>query len=328
MIIVKTPMRVSLFGGGTDDPAHFKEHGGACLGMAIDKYCWVTVRRLPPFFAHRHRLVYSKVETVKDVSEFVHPLVRTLMSNYGPFNHGLEIHHDADLPARSGMGSSSAFAVGLIHAINSLNGGMLTRKQLADTAIHVERDLIPEAGGWQDQIWSAYGGMNFIKFSANGYSVDPIVISNEVRNELLSSLVLYFTGFARDAHAIEQEKSSKDNTGRLRLMAKTAERAKEMLTSSWSLEKLGQLMKASWDEKRLMATSVTTPQIDEMYAAGLRAGALGGKLLGAGGGGFMLFVVPYHSRAKLRNAMQGLIEINFDVDYDGSKLVLYQPNGL
>ena len=323
MILVKTPMRVSLLGGGSDFPEHFREHGGCVLGMAIDKYCWVTVRRLPPFFEHKHRLVYSKVETVRDAEDFAHPMVRECLKAM-QVKHGLEIHHDADLPARAGMGSSSAFTVGLVQALAALRGEMLTKRQLAESAIHVERDLIPETGGWQDQIWAAYGGLNAVDFS-DGFAVSPLILTRARRNELTSSMVLYFTGFARDAHTIEETKVP--DTMALRRLSEMAREGWRLLVSETPLRDFGLLMTESWKLKRSTSPAVSTSDIDEICRAGIAAGAWGCKLLGAGGGGFVLFLCPYERRASLRSAMRGRIEINVEVDYDGSRVVLYQPNG-
>lgn len=323
-------MRVSLFGGGSDIPAHFQEHGGAVLGMAIDKYVYTAVRRLPPFFEHRHRIVYSRVETVKNDADIQHPLVRTVIQ-CSSVRHGLEIHHDADLPARSGMGSSSAFAVGLVHALSAMDGHTVTKKVLAETAIHIEREMIPEAGGWQDQIWAAYGGLNRIDFlPGDGFSVKPLVMSQARRHELVSSIVLYFTGFSRDASDIETDKEHRvrQNTEQLKHMTEMVDEAVGILGGSSPLRDIARLLNVGWAVKRCLSKDVTTPEIDAMYDAGLAAGAWGGKLLGAGSGGFLLFMCPPERRAALRAVMKGRIEINPEVDYDGSKVALYQPEGL
>lgn len=317
-------MRISLLGGGSDLPEHFEQHGGCVLGMAIDKYCWVTVRKLPPFFEHRHRLVYSKVETVANEGDFAHPMVRECLKAMS-VKHGLEIHHDADLPARAGMGSSSSFTVGLVHALASLRGEMLTKRQLSDSAIHIERDLIPEAGGWQDQIWAAYGGLNMVEFFERSYSVTPLVMPRARRNELTSSIVLYFTGFARDAYEIEESKLV--NYSMLARLAELAREGHRLLSENGSLRELGVLLTESWKIKRSLSPKSSSPVIDDICKAGLEAGAWGCKLLGAGGGGFVLFLCPYDRRPALRAAMLGRIEINVEVDYEGSRLVQYQPNG-
>ena len=332
MIIVKTPMRVSLFGGGSDIPAHFQEHGGAVVGMAIDKYCYTFFKKLPPFFEHKHRIVYRKIETVQRIEDIEHPLVRTMLMQ-SDVKHGLEIMHNGDLSAKSGMGSSSAFAVGLAHAICAHNGRMISKKELAETAIHVERDLIPEAGGWQDQIWAAYGGLNRIDFvPGDGFSVTPLILSRAMRNELTSSIVLFDTGLSRDASEIETDKEHRvvQNAHTLNEMAAMADRACQILAEekTGTMAELGRLLRESWTMKKTLSKDVTTSAIDAMYEAGMAAGAYGGKLLGAGSGGFLMFLVPSTVRPALRCALHGLIEINVDVDYEGSKVVLYQPDGL
>lgn len=329
MIISKTPMRISLLGGGSDYPAHFKEHGGAVLGFTINKYCWITVRRLPPFFEHKTRVAYTKVELVTDNRDIVHPSVRAVLQVLGA-RQGLEIHHDADIPAKSGMGSSSAFTVGLIHAMTALNGSMITKRVLADSAIHVEQEVIKENVGCQDQIWAAYGGLNKIEFYPDrDFSVQPIVLMEERRRELEDSLALYFTGFSRIASevAAAQIARAKDNVGRLTRMAAMVDEGVELLSSNSPLKLLGELLHRSWMYKRELAPNVSDPKIDEIYRSGLAAGAWGGKLLGAGAGGFMLFMVGPGERAALREALRGLIEVGVKIDGDGSKIVLYQPNG-
>jgi D-glycero-alpha-D-manno-heptose-7-phosphate kinase len=325
-------MRVSLFGGGSDIPAHFTEHGGAVLGMAIDKYCYTFFKQLPPFFDHKYRIVYRQIETVQSIDDIAHPLVRTTLQQAN-LKHGLEIMHNGELPARSGMGSSSAFAVGLSHAIAAQNGHMVTKKMLAETAIHIERDLIPEAGGWQDQIWAAYGGLNRIDFiPGDGFSVSPLILSKAVRNELVSSIVLFDTRLSRDASEIETDKEHRvrQNAQTLIDMAAMTDRAYRILSDGGpsAVMRLGSLLRESWEMKKTLSADVTTSEIDAMYKAGIDAGAWGGKLLGAGSGGFLLFLVPPSARPALRRALSGLIEINVEVDYEGSKVVLYQPDGL
>jgi D-glycero-alpha-D-manno-heptose-7-phosphate kinase len=330
MIISKTPFRVSLFGGGTDYPAHFKEHGGAVLGFAIDKYCWITVRRLPPFFEHRSRVAYTKIELVKDNHDIVHPSVKAVLQTLDA-RQGLEIHHDADIPAKSGMGSSSAFTVGLINAMTALNGSMITKRVLADNAIHVEQEVIKENVGCQDQIWAAYGGLNKIEFYPDrAYSVQPVILKEERRKEFEASLALYFTGFSRIASEVAgaQIARAKVNAGRLLVMQKMVDDGLGLLASDAPLSYLGEMLHHSWMFKRELAPNISDAKIDEIYQTGLAAGAWGGKLLGAGAGGFMLFMVGPGERAKLREAMRGLIEVGVRINDDGSKIVLYQPNGL
>lgn len=328
MIVAKTPMRVSLFGGGSDFPSHFREHGGAVLGMAIDKYVYTLVRRLPPFFWYRHRVVYSKIELAADVKDIEHPLVRAILKE-ADLNHGVDIHHVGELSHKSGMGSSSAFAVGLLQALAAHKGEMMTKRQLADGAIRIERDVIREAGGWQDQIWSAFGGFNLIRFSAEGYDVSPVILPRARLNEIVSSIVLYATGLEREASIVEATKEYDHNDTTLVAMTEMVDEASMILASpSWSLRDLGLLLNAGWSLKKRLSPEVSSPKIDAIYEAGIGAGAWGGKLLGAGAGGFMLFMCPYERRAALRAAMDGRIEVNVDVDYDGSKVVMYHPNGL
>ena len=330
MIISKTPMRISLLGGGTDYPAHFKRHGGAVLGFAIDKYCWISVRRLPPFFEHKTRIVYSNIELVNNNNDIVHPAVKAVLQTLC-VETGLEIHYDADIPAKSGMGSSSAFTVGLLNALAALNGTMTTKRQLADSAIHVEQDVIEETVGCQDQIWAAYGGLKKIEFYPDkAFSVQPVILKEERREELESSLALYFTGFSRIASDVAKEQilRADKNFARLDAMRLMVDDGASLLASDAPLSYLGELLHESWLHKRELAANVSDIKIDEIYQAGLNAGAWGGKLLGAGAGGFMLFLVGAGQRTALQEAMRELIEVGVKIDDDGSKIVLYQPNGL
>ncbi len=331
MIISRTPFRISLFGGGTDYPAWFSQHGGAVIGTTIDKYCYISVRRLPPFFEYRHRIVYSKIELVHALAEIQHPAVRGVLSEMG-VEQGLEIHHDADLPARSGLGSSSSFTVGLLNALYALRGHMVAKLELARQAIHVEQDVLKEAVGCQDQVWAAYGGFNRIDFLPGGsFQVTPVVLPPDRRAELHRSMMMFFTGFPRDASVIAREQI--DNVGRsagqLTAMRAMVDRALEILRDERSsIRELGALMKESWRLKRELAAAVSTPAIDEIHDAAIAAGALGGKLLGAGGGGFILFLVEPGKQARVRERLKHLIEVSFAFEHEGSKIALYQPNGL
>jgi D-glycero-alpha-D-manno-heptose-7-phosphate kinase len=331
MIITRTPFRISLFGGGTDYPAWFREHGGAVLGTAIDKYCYLTVRRLPPFFAHRSRIVYSKVELVRKVSEIQHPAVRAVLTELN-LHDGLEIHHDADLPARAGLGSSSAFTVGLLNALHALNNRMIAKEELATTAIHIEQNVLAENVGCQDQIWAAYGGFNRIDFLPDGaFSVTPIIMAPERRRALRESMMLFFTGFSRFASDIagEQISNLRRRERELHRLQAGVDAAFSLLTGAhWEIRELGELLHVMWRTKRELSERVSTPQVDEIYEAGRAAGAIGGKLLGAGGGGFMLFVVEPKHRAAVCKGLEKLIHVSFDFDNSGSRVVLYQPNGL
>jgi D-glycero-alpha-D-manno-heptose-7-phosphate kinase len=331
MIVSRTPFRISLFGGGTDYPAWFREHGGAVIGTAIDKYCYISVRHLPPFFEHHTRIAYSKVELVNDVSEIEHPAVRGVLTDRG-ITDGLEIHHDADLPARSGLGSSSAFTVGLLNALSALNNKMSSSRELAREAIRIEQEVLKEHVGCQDQVWAAYGGFNRIDFFQDGtFSVAPIIITPERRDELMRSTMLFFTGFSRIASDIAQEQISNiDNcASELRAMRSMVDRAVDILSDRKSpMRELGELLDEAWRLKRRLSNRVSNPQIDEIYEAGRAAGAIGGKLLGAGGGGFMVFMVDPEKREQVRERLAKLIHVSVGFDNDGSKIVLYQPDGL
>jgi D-glycero-alpha-D-manno-heptose-7-phosphate kinase len=331
MIVSRTPFRISLFGGGTDYPTWFREHGGAVLGLAIDKYCYISLRRLPPFFEHRSRIVYSKVELVNEVSEIQHPAVRAILSYLG-VSDGLEIHHDADLPARSGLGSSSSFTVGLLNALHALDSKMISKGNLAREAICIEQDVLKEQVGSQDQLWAAYGGLNRFDFFPDGnFAVSPIIISAQRRRELNQSLMLYFTGFSRFAtdFAHDQVKNIRHRKSQLMAMRRMVDSAVEVLIDEKTpLKVLGALLHESWLLKRELADSVSNRQIDEIYEAARGAGAIGGKLLGAGGGGFMVFYAEASAQERIRERLKNLIHVSVGIDSDGSKIVLYQPDGL
>jgi D-glycero-alpha-D-manno-heptose-7-phosphate kinase len=331
MIISRTPFRISLFGGGTDYPVWFHEHGGAVIGMAIDKYCYLSVRKLPPFFEHRSRIVYSQVELVRNVSEIQHPAVRGVLTDL-KLDEGMEIHHDADLPARSGLGSSSAFTVGLLNALHAFNGSMRTNRELANEAIRIEQDVLKEKVGCQDQIWAAYGGFNRIEFLHNGsFNVSRIIISPERRNELVGSIMMFFTGFSRFSSdfAHEQLKNLNNRRRQLTDIRALADHAFDIMCNNRApVRELGEMLHDSWRLKRELADSVSNSQIDEIYEAGRSAGAIGGKLLGAGGGGFMVFFVEPDRREKLRERLKELIHVSVDTENEGSKIVVYQPDGI
>lgn len=330
MIICRTPFRVSLYGGGTDYPAYYEQHGGSVLGFTINKYCWISLRKLPPFFDYRHRVVYSKVELVKASREIEHPVVRTAFMQHAPY--GLEMHHDGDLPSRSGLGSSSSFTVGLLNALHAFKGHMSTKSDLAMEAIHVERDLLKENVGSQDQVWAAYGGLNQIDFHRDGsFDVAPILVPALRRNELNDNLLLVFTGFARSASEIagKQLANFAQRQGHLARMRQMVPEARAVIENPRaSLEILGDMLNESWALKREMAAEVTTPEIDAIYDAARAAGATGGKLLGAGGGGFLLLYVPAKVRQAVRTTLHKLVEVPFRIGAEGSRIVLYEPEGL
>lgn len=331
MIITRTPYRVSFFGGGTDYPGWIRDHGGAVLATAIDKFCYITCRRLPPFFEHKHRIVYSVIENVAGNDEIKHPAVRAALQ-FENVTEGLEIHHDGDLPARSGLGSSSSFTVGLVHALQALRGNMSNKTQLAKAAIHIEQELLRENVGAQDQILAAYGGLNHVQFLADGtFDVTPIIVPQQRKEELKSHLMLFFTGFSRFASEIAKSQIANMAAKKkqlMRMQAMVDEGLEIFVNSSTSITAFGELLHEAWQSKRSLSDMVTTPEIDKIYEAARDAGAIGGKLLGAGGGGFMLiFAKPEHHSA-IRERLSDLIHVPFDFEESGSRVVLYQPNGL
>ena len=332
MIIVRTPFRISFFGGGTDYPTWYQEHGGAVLATSIDKYCYLTCRKLPPFFEHRYRLVYSNIETVKDIADIEHPAARAVLQ-WANDNNGLEIHHDGDLPARSGLGSSSSFTVSLVHALQALKGEYASKDMLAKNAIHIEQNIIKENVGSQDQISAAYGGFNRIEFKANdaGFDVSPVLISKERRRELESHLMLCFTGFSRIASTIASSKiqNIKNRFTELTRMGEMVDEAIHILQNpKVSIDKFGELLHQNWQYKRSLSDKVSTSEIDDLYATARQAGATGGKILGAGGGGFLLLFVKPELQAKVRESLSNLIHVPFQFEDTGSRVVLYQPEGL
>lgn len=330
MIITRTPFRISFFGGGTDYPGWFREHGGAVLATTINKYCYISCRHLPPFFAHKHRIVYSNIENVKAVNEIQHPAVRAVLEWSG-IGEGLEIHHDGDLPARSGLGSSSSFTVGLMNALHALNGRMVDKQTLAADAIHVEQNLIGENVGSQDQVSAAFGGLNKIEFHRNdSFDVEPVVLPRGRQAELKKYLMLCFTGFSRIASEVAKSKidNLKSRAVELSLMRRMVDEAIAILQEpSVPIETFGELLDAAWKYKRNLSDRVSTPEIDEIYQAARDAGAIGGKLLGAGGGGFLLLFARPENHAAIRDRLRQLIHVPFDFDDSGSRVVLYQPNG-
>ena len=331
MIISRTPFRVSLFGGGSDYPKWYRNHGGAVLGFAIDKYCYISVRPLPPFFEHRHRIVYSEVENVSDIGEIRHPSVRAVLHDQ-KIEIGLEIHHDGDLPARSGLGSSSSFTVGLLNALYAYRGTMIDKQKLALEATRIEQRVIGEAVGSQDQVWAAFGGINRIDFPIDGdFQVGPLIMSEERRQEILDHLLLFFTGLSRFASEIAQKQIDNfdHRQKHLKTITSLVDEAMNVVQSDGRpIREIGELLHQSWQLKRELADSVTTLEIDEIYDAALDAGALGGKLLGAGGGGFVLLFVEPDKQAAVKEILKDLVWVDFGIDDVGSKIVLYEPDGL
>jgi D-glycero-alpha-D-manno-heptose-7-phosphate kinase len=328
MIITSTPLRISFFGGGTDYPAWYREHGGAVLATTIDKRCYITCRRLPPFFEYHSRVSYSKVENVRRNDVIEHPSVRACLQFLG-IEEGVEIQHVADLPARTGLGTSSAFTVGLLLGLYALKEKMCDKQTLAAEAIHIEQELLQEAVGAQDQVSAAYGGFNHINFLPDGsIDVKRVLTTQSRLAELEQHLALYFTGFARTASEVAQEqvKVTHQRKTELEAMLQCVQEAETIIGStSRSLDDFGRLLHESWQIKRTLTQKITNPAIDEIYEAGLSAGALGGKLLGAGGGGFMLFYVPPERREALRARLKKLLCVPFAFSTKGSQVVVYEP---
>lgn len=322
MIITRTPFRMSFFGGGTDFESYFKEHGGAVLSTTFDKYCYVSVRHLPRFFDYWNEIIYSKIERVQHTDEIMHPAVRNAMKMKDM--HELRLSYDADLPARSGLGTSSSFAVGMLNAFSALKGKKLSKRQLADEAIYLERVLCNESGGIQDQIAAAFGGLNLISFGADGYEVRPVDISKERKDELNDRLMLFFTGFSRFSSDIQQGtvKALKDKYAELKEMTELTFEAERLLRNEDAdLNEFGRMLDHTWKLKRGISNGISTGSIDNMYAAGIKAGALGGKLLGAGGGGFLLFYAEPDRQEAVREAMKELLYIPFRFEQEGTAIV-------
>lgn len=331
MIISKTPFRISFFGGGTDHPAWFREHGGKVIATTFDKYCYISVRNLPPFFDHKFRVVYSKIENVKSIDELQHPSVREVLK-YFENKNGLEIHHDGDLPARSGLGSSSSFTVGLVNAMNALNGKYSSPNELASNAIHIEQNLINENVGSQDQISAAYGGFNEIEFFNDGsFSVQPLVIDLDRKKALNNHLMLFFTGVSRFSSDVarSQIQNMGNCASQMHELYSIAEEGSSLLTrTDIPIEEFGKLLDRAWRNKRSLSNKISNNSIDSVYEAAIKAGAIGGKILGAGGGGFILFFVKPENQEKVKKSLSNLTCVPFLFENSGSKIVVHQPNGL
>ena len=325
MIITKTPYRVSFFGGGTDFPLWFREYGGRVISTSINKYCYITCRRKPAFFPHKHRFVYSEIEDVNDISATRHPAIKGVLE-WMDWTDGLEIHHDGDLPARSGLGSSSAFTVGLLQAMHRLKNKTLSANELAKQAIHVEQKVINEVVGCQDQIAVAYGGFNRIDFNPDEtFSVAPISIDASRLGDLQNNLLLFFTGFSRFASDIESSKLvnfSQKSDSLKRMMDMVIEAEDLLKNNNRDLQQFGWMLQEAWEYKKSLSSNVSTSAIDEIYSRAIAAGALGGKILGAGGGGFILFFVPPEKQSAVRSSLAELIEVPFLFEQEGCSVVL------
>ena len=317
---------MSFFGGGTDMPSFFNEHGGAVISTTFDKYCYVNVRHMPPFHPYISELVHNRFERVNDVEEIEHPLIRECMRLHDI--HEIRLTYEGDLPARSGLGTSSTFAVGMLNAFCALKGKMMSKRQLAQEAIHVERDVLKENGGWQDQVAAAYGGLNRIDFRNHDFSVRPIIISPERKKELDENLLLFYTGIQRFSSEIQADTFAKpvDKTQQLLDMLALVDEAERILTDkNTSLDEFGKLLDTTWKLKRGTGAKISNGSIDELYDKAIKAGALGGKLLGAGGGGFLLFYCEKEKQDALKQALEELMVVPFAFENEGAQVLYYNP---
>jgi len=324
MIISKTPLRISFFGGGSDIPEYYNIYGGAILGFAINKYIYHTASRFPSeLFDYSVRISYSKVECVRNTSEILHAPFREILRIMN-IHRDVEIHIASDLPSFSGLGSSSAFTVGLFNALHAFKGNRPKSKQLADQAIHMEREVLHEAVGCQDQIFASYGGFRFIEFTKeNEIKIQSVNISSQRKKELFSSLMLFYTGITRSAQVVEANKikNIEKISETLTKIKRQSYEAYDYLLGSGHINKFGCMLHQAWIEKKQLDPSVSNSTIDSMYQRAVSAGALGGKLLGAGGGGFLLLFVPIDKQIKVRDALEGFHEINFEVSNEGSTII-------
>ena len=326
MIICRTPFRISFFGGGTDYPTWYSQYGGSVLATTVDKYCYLSCRYLPPFFEHRTRIVYSRIENCKALEDIQHPVVRETL-RYLNISRGVEVHYDGDLPARSGMGTSSSFTVGLLHALHALKGQMPSNRQLALESMHLEQEVLHETVGSQDQTLAAYGGFNHIIFHQDGeISVRPLTLPAERINELNDHLMLVYTGIQRTAsHIAEsyvQDIASKEQ--QLRSMMEMVEAGVSALSNGQDITCIGELLHQAWQAKRSVSPAISNSHVDEIYLEARRAGAIGGKLLGAGGGGFMLLFVPPSYQSRVMERLKTLIHVPFRFETSGSQIVFFE----
>jgi D-glycero-alpha-D-manno-heptose-7-phosphate kinase len=327
MIITRTPFRMSFFGGGTDMKDFFTEHGGAVISTTFDKYCYVIVRHLPRFFDYSTELSYSRIERVTSIDDIEHPAIRNAMKMLDM--HELRLTYEADLPARSGLGTSSSFAVGMLNAFYALKGKYADKKKLADDAIYLERVLCNEAGGWQDQIAASFGGFNRINFNKDGtYDVYPLIIHPDRTKQLDDNLLMFFTGFTRFSSDMQKAnaKGYHDKTKQLLEMLDLVDEAQKILTDKKAdLDDFGRMLDHTWKLKRQTGGAITTDGIDALYQRGIDAGALGGKLLGAGGGGFLVFYVQPEKKKAVKEAMKDLLYVPFHFEDGGTRVIHYTP---
>lgn len=327
MIISRTPFRISFFGGGTDYHTWYEKHGGAVLSTSVNHYCYITARLLPPFFKEKSRIVWSKIEQVMENNEITHPAVRGVLEHL-KIEQGVEIHHTSDLPARAGLGSSSTFTVGMLNAMHGLLGRMTNKRQLAWEAVHIERDMLKENVGVQDQIAAAYGGFNKISIMPNGeFIVEPVIIQQRRMEDLQDHFLLFFTGVSRHASEIAkaQVEATRDKKAELYAMRQLVDEALTVLTTGGDLKEFGTLLHENWQLKRSLTASISPEFVDDIYKKGRDAGAIGGKLLGAGGGGFMLFFAPPEKHASIKKALEDLLCVPFEFEPNGSTIIFYEP---
>ncbi len=327
MIVSRTPFRISLFGGGTDYRAWYEKHGGAVLSATIDKYCYLNCRHLPPFFEHRFRMVYSNIENVRTIDEIIHPAAREIL-RYMKVDRGVEIHHDGDLPARSGMGSSSSFTVGLLHSLYALRGQIPTKHQLATESIHIEQEILKENVGSQDQVSAAYGGINHISFLPNGeVVVKPLTLARDRVRELNGHLMLFYTGAKRTASDVASSyvQTLGDKEREFTRISAMVDESLDIITKGGDLRTLGEMLHESWEIKKSLSGRVTNAIVDRVYEAARKAGAVGGKLIGAGGGGFMLLVVEPGRHAEVRAKLHKLVHVPFRFEFSGSQIIFFTP---
>jgi len=349
MIISRTPFRVSFFGGGTDYQGWYNKNNGAVLGTTIDKYCYITCRYLPPFFNHKSRIIYSQMEHVKKISEIDHPSVREVMK-YLKISKGIEVHHDGDLPARTGLGSSSSFTVGLLNALYALKGEIPTKEKLAKEAIYIEQEKCHENVGCQDQMLAAYGGFNFIEFGGpNHLQVRKMTLSKERMDNLQDHVMMFFTGFHRapksgstkftdhsgDKKELTRTTSSDIVSEQIKNIPKKEKQLAQMydmvfeamnILNKGDIKKFGSLLHESWMIKKSLSNKISNKSIDNIYETARSAGALGGKILGAGGGGFVVFFAEPSKQKKIREKLKNLLEIPVKFENQGSQIIFYQPN--
>jgi len=324
MIITRTPYRISFFGGGTDYHTYSRAHGGEVISTTIDKYCYINVREYPPFFKKKYRILWSMIEDIDKVSQIKHPLIKGALKHY-KVDKGLEIYHQGDLPARSGLGSSSSFAAGFISALHAMNSIYISKKELAEASINMEKNILKENVGMQDQIATAYGGFNHITFNKNdSFNVAPVILPLKNFKTLQKNILLFFTGRSRTASVLagQQIKAIKSKIQVLNEMKAMVPEALKILNSKNSgMEDFGSLLHESWLLKKSITKEISNSFIDDIYKAGIKSGASGGKILGAGGGGFIIFYVKSEHQKNVIKKLKDLVHVPFMFDSSGSNII-------